>query len=74
MTKYSYKNTTIEDSVMEKLINYNWSGNIRELENMVYRLCIVSKGDKIKLEHLPIELINNMVSEEFNLPEGSFNL
>lgn len=74
MTKYSYKNTTIEDGVMEKLINYNWSGNIRELENMVYRLCIVSKGDKIKLEHLPIELRNNMVSEEFNLPEGSFNL
>lgn len=74
MTKYGYKNTTIEDSVIEKLINYNWPGNIRELENMVYRLCIVSKGDKIKLEHLPIELRNNTVSEEFNLPEGSFNL
>jgi len=34
---------------MEALKNYNWTGNIRELRNVVERLIILS-GKKIALE------------------------
>lgn len=33
-----------EDSALEELQNYNWTGNIRELRNVVERLIILSKS------------------------------
>ncbi|MCC6815388.1 MAG: sigma-54-dependent Fis family transcriptional regulator [Saprospiraceae bacterium] len=33
-----------EDSALEELQNYNWTGNIRELRNVVERLIILSKN------------------------------
>lgn len=44
---YNY-NKTISSSVMKMLINYKWPGNIRELENEVERLVVISETDIIK--------------------------
>lgn len=37
---------------MEALQNYNWKGNIRELENCIERAMILAEGDEIEPRHL----------------------
>ena len=39
------KPINIEEKALEKLKSFNWSGNIRELHNVVERLLILSSGD-----------------------------
>ncbi|MGH9942207.1 MAG: helix-turn-helix domain-containing protein, partial [Pyrinomonadaceae bacterium] len=45
------------------LINYDWPGNIRELENAVERGVIIASGRQIELEDLP-EAISRATLEE----------
>jgi DNA-binding NtrC family response regulator len=40
----------------ERLMNYQWPGNIRELRNLIERLLILHEGDEVKAVDLPIEL------------------
>jgi transcriptional regulator with PAS, ATPase and Fis domain len=41
-------------------MNYDFPGNIRELENIIERAFIVSEKNIILLEHLPGELLDKM--------------
>lgn len=43
----------IERKAMERLMEYHWPGNIREMENMVKYLLTVIRGDTIRLSDLP---------------------
>jgi NtrC-family two-component system response regulator AlgB len=40
---------------MKALAGYVWRGNVRELENVVERSIILSRGGQIQLQHLPEE-------------------
>ena len=40
--EYGIKTKQIEKEALEALVNYNWTGNIRELRNIVERLIILS--------------------------------
>jgi formate hydrogenlyase transcriptional activator len=40
---------TIPSETMEALVNYHWPGNIRELQNVVERAVIVSRGSVLKV-------------------------
>ena len=44
----------IEDDAMLILKNYEWKGNVRELENVIQRAIVMSGGDSITPEYLPI--------------------
>ena len=44
---------SIPEDLMEILNNYEWPGNIRELENVVERIVALSQGGKIGLNLLP---------------------
>jgi len=44
---------SIDEGVMALFMKYDWPGNIRELENILERLALVSSGDTIRLEDLP---------------------
>ena len=35
------------------LVSYGWPGNVRELENVVERLCVMTKGAEITVDDLP---------------------
>ncbi len=48
---------------MQTLSQYQWPGNIRELENLIERNVIVSQGHKLELAHLPEPAEVNGVSE-----------
>jgi NtrC-family two-component system response regulator AlgB len=57
------KNTTgikyeVSKETFNFLNNYDWPGNIRELENVVKRLIVFAKDGIIKPDYLPIEIIN----------------
>ena len=45
----------ITDSAIEILMNYNWPGNIRELENLIERLVAVADNNVISQEDIPVE-------------------
>ncbi len=46
----------IKKEAMELLANYDWPGNIRELENLVERLAVLTKTDQIGPDRLPAEI------------------
>ncbi len=48
----------ISPEAMEALLQHRWPGNIRELENAVERACVTSRGDIIRPESLPAEILN----------------
>ena len=47
----------ITEEAMEYLQRYTWPGNIRELENVIERAVLLSKGEYIDLNDLPQALI-----------------
>jgi transcriptional regulator with PAS, ATPase and Fis domain len=44
----------VPDSVMQMLVNYEWKGNVRELENALTRAVTLSRGEILLGEHLPM--------------------
>ncbi len=44
----------VPDSVMKMLVNYDWKGNVRELENGLTRAVTLAHGDVLLPEHLPL--------------------
>jgi DNA-binding NtrC family response regulator len=46
---------TIDPSALKRLEEFNFPGNVRELENMIERAIVVGNGKKITLRDLPIE-------------------
>ena len=54
---------TIEPSALNRLKEFEFPGNVRELENMIERAIVIGNGKEIRLKDLPIEknIINNFV-------------
>lgn len=48
----------LSPTVQQRLISYSWPGNVRQLENILERLLVLSSGDLITSEDLPEELIS----------------
>lgn len=51
---------TIDSSAMRRIQEFNFPGNIRELENLIERAIVVGNGKRISLKDLPLE--KSMVS------------
>ncbi|MFN3396104.1 MAG: sigma-54-dependent transcriptional regulator [Thermodesulfovibrionales bacterium] len=64
--KESAKNvTSISAEAMKKLFLYDWPGNIRELENVIHRALILSRGDTLRSEDI---IISGM--EDIKIPKN----
>jgi two-component system response regulator AtoC len=69
----------IDSRALEALIEYKWYGNIRELENTIERALVLTDGDTIELENLPIEIQNfqdevqvePLVEDEYSIKKAS---
>ena len=44
----------LDDKALEVLVNYDWPGNTRELENVIRRAAILSEDDVICVDHLAL--------------------
>jgi len=62
----------MEPDVMDRLIRFDYPGNVRELINLMERMIIMSDGDSITLADMPAELKENheAMGEPFD-PRGS---
>jgi DNA-binding NtrC family response regulator len=46
---------SIDSSALKRLEDFNYPGNVRELENMIERAIVVGNGKKITLKDLPLD-------------------
>jgi len=61
----------IAPEVIDIFMQYEWPGNIRELENLIERLVVISPGDIIRREDLPAHLIDTVgVNSSYILVSG----
>ncbi len=51
--KHDYRITEVHPATMERLLNYSWPGNIRELRNILERAAIVAREGAVLPVHLP---------------------
>ncbi|MBI3645972.1 MAG: sigma-54-dependent Fis family transcriptional regulator, partial [Acidobacteriales bacterium] len=51
-----FKPKAIDDAVYPVLENYAWPGNARELRNAVERMAILTPGDRLTPEAVPVEI------------------
>ena len=47
------KDLTLSVSAQDALMNYNYPGNVRELENAMQHAAVMVKGREVDIEHLP---------------------
>jgi DNA-binding NtrC family response regulator len=50
--------TSISDEAMQVLSNYHWPGNIRQLENMIFRAVVMAENDCLELSDFPKDVQN----------------
>ena len=55
----------IDDIAMDRLLNSNWKGNVRELENVIERAVLICTGQTILADHLLLD-----VSDSKNVSTG----
>lgn len=60
--------TALSNSALQELIQYNWPGNIRELEHLIERSILQAPGNTLKHIHLPQPRQSNLPAS----PKESF--
>ena len=60
----------LDDKILNLFEKYNWKGNVRELRNVIERLVILSDGDTLNVNALPLEFFESQsLANSFNLQE-----
>jgi DNA-binding NtrC family response regulator len=62
-TSMNLQPVSIDSAALKRLEEFNFPGNVRELENMIERAIVVGNGKKISLRDLPLEksIISNSI-------------
>jgi two-component system, NtrC family, response regulator AtoC len=75
--KYGRGTPELEPALLEALQEYDWPGNVREMENLMERLVVLTNGDKLGVEFLPENMLRVLpdanTSDESTL-EGAVTL
>ena len=53
----------LSDEIVDALMEYEWPGNIRELENLIERLIVLAGDEQINLTDLPPSIISAGISK-----------
>jgi len=62
-TEFGYVFAGIEADCAACLMNYAWSGNVRELENVMERAIVLSAGKVIAIKHLSKEIVGEIQAQ-----------
>ena len=55
----------LNKSAQQTLINHSWSGNVRELENVILRALVLSNNEDISNEHILVDDNTNTDKENY---------
>jgi two-component system response regulator AtoC len=50
---------SIADDALDRLVNYGWPGNIRELQNVIERAIILADDQRLRVSHLPTSIVDS---------------
>ena len=67
----------VTPQAMSALRRYEWPGNIRQLENYLRRIFVLTENEVIDKDELPPEILDTslpMTDVEFDIPEGGVSL
>ena len=67
----------VTPQAMSALRRYQWPGNIRQLENYLRRIFVLSENEVIDMDELPPEILDNSLPTtdvEFDIPEEGVSL
>ncbi len=67
--RLNVKKKTFTDEAYEKLMNYKWIGNVRELENLIERLIVLEDSEIIDVSAIPEEFGSQSKTDRLNLEE-----
>ncbi len=76
-SKHGIKPPKIGRDVVKIFFDYAWMGNVRELENLVERMVVLSNGDTLTVEDLPVNVKKPLPANGklwFSLPADPINL
>jgi len=76
-TKHKIKQPKIEREVFGAFYKHVWLGNVRELENVIERMVVLSDGETLSLSDVPENIKNLEMTTEnlwFSLPAEPFDL
>lgn len=63
--KYRVSTQLMEASLLAKLLDYHWPGNLRELDNLMQVVCLMSEGEQeLNLGHLPDNLQRTLAQDQ----------
>ena len=76
-TRYAISNLSISDEAMEKIVAHDWPGNVRELQNVIERVVVLAKDDRIGVADLPSGIIraeSRIASVNLIIPDEGIDL
>ncbi|CAN5486528.1 sigma-54 dependent transcriptional regulator [soil metagenome] len=76
-SKYKIKPPKFEREIFGAFYKYAWLGNVRELENVIESMVVLSDGETLSLRDVPENIKNLQTNSEtlwFSLPAEPFNL
>ncbi len=77
--KHGKRVTRVDSEVMKRFLDYQWAGNVRELESIIERSIILADNDIVDCDTLP-EKLRNRNAQSLNpqityaIPEGGISL
>ncbi|MEK6589292.1 MAG: sigma-54 dependent transcriptional regulator, partial [Nitrospinota bacterium] len=66
----------ISDGAMNMLLNYNWPGNVRQLEAVIERAVLLTDGEVIDVDVLPMEIMTKPLTLgkiDFEIPDDGIS-
>ncbi|MCY7376574.1 MAG: sigma-54 dependent transcriptional regulator [Pyrinomonadaceae bacterium] len=70
--KYKRETSEFSEKAYEQMLNYNWRGNVRELQHVIERAILLSKGGRINELNIPKNLESSIslasISRNLNKP------
>lgn len=75
--RYAIPGLSITEEAIEKLGQYNWPGNVRELQNVIERVSVLARSNRIGVDELPAEVRSSgsrIGSISLKLPEEGIDL
>lgn len=64
------RNIKMTSELLDFLMNYRWTGNVREMQNMVERMVILAESDRLTLDDLPHEVRNFSAHEDMEMVDN----